>query len=200
MRSSLGLLGILAMGLLPAMAQAEDAATAAKKHLAAGGAYFQQNDFANALKEFEQGRKAKPLPALDYGIARCLEIMERFPEAVGAYERYLKEAPKAKTYKTPQEVFDGFLASLNKRDAKAFVGCLAPETLKEMAGAYAVQGLQRREIVGDGKDDKLAKRWKPTLDVLDKHGLTTKATKDVKVGNFLPALVLAPLGAYLLGR
>src|SRR6476660_3603810 len=79
-----------------------------------------------------------------------------------------KEQPKANAFKTPQEVFDAFLASLNKRDAKAFVGCLAPDTLKEMAGAYAVQGLQRREIAGDGKDDKLAKRWKPTFDVLDK--------------------------------
>ena len=93
-----------------------------------------------------------------------------------------KEQPKAKAYKTPQEVFDAFLVSLNKRDAKAFVGCLAPETLQEMAAASAVQGLQRREVVGDAKDDKLAKRWKPTLDVLDKHGLTAKATKDVKVG------------------
>jgi len=98
-----------------------------------------------------------------------------------------KEQPKAKAYKTPQEVFDAFLAALNKRDSKTFVGCLAPDTLKEMAGAYAVQGMMRRELAETGgkdgaKDDKLAKRWKPTFDVLDKHGLTAKATKDVKLG------------------
>jgi hypothetical protein len=98
-----------------------------------------------------------------------------------------KDQPKAKVFKTPQETFDAFLAALNKRDSKAFVGCLTPDTLKEMAGVYAVQGLLRRELVESGgkdgaKDDKLAKRWKPTFDVLDKHGLTAKATKDVKLG------------------
>jgi hypothetical protein len=96
------------------------------------------------------------------------------------------DKPKDKVYKTPKEVFDAFIEAMNKRDARTFVGCLAPEPLTQMVGFYAVQGLQKRDLATSGtkdgdKDNKLAKRWKPTFDVLDKHGLTVKATKDVKV-------------------
>src|SRR5262249_13978210 len=68
----------------------------AKAHLESGMRYFQQNDYAKALEEFEAGHKPKALPALEDGMARCFEIMERYSEAVAAYERYLKESQKAK--------------------------------------------------------------------------------------------------------
>jgi hypothetical protein len=94
-----------------------------------------------------------------------------------------KDKEKPKAYKTPQEVFDAFLTSLNKRDAKTFVACVDPDTLDQVAAFYAVQGLQRRQRAEGGTTaSKLAKLWKPTLDVLNKHGLTAKATKDVKLG------------------
>jgi hypothetical protein len=96
-----------------------------------------------------------------------------------------KDKPKATVYKTPQEVFDAFIPALNKRDTKTFVGCLAPEVIKKMAGDAARRGIERRIFAQTGgKDggvnDKLMKSWKGTFDVLDKHGLTAEATKKIK--------------------
>jgi hypothetical protein len=97
-----------------------------------------------------------------------------------------KEQPKAKIYKTPQEVFDAFVPALYKRDARTFVGCLAPDVIKRLAGDYARRGVQRRIIAetggkDGGKNEKVLKLWQGTFDVLDKHGLTARATKAVKL-------------------
>lgn len=92
---------------------------------------------------------------------------------------------KAKVYKTPQEVFDAFLTATNKRDARGFVSCLSPEAIKDMAGsrAVAVLDLRARVMAGDkeGKrDEKLVKRFKGLFGVLDRHGLTERAARDIK--------------------
>jgi len=96
-----------------------------------------------------------------------------------------KDKPKATVYKTPQEVFDAFIPAMNKRDTKAYVGCLAPAALKRMAGQLARLGVQRRVFAetggkDGGPNDKLMKSWKGTFEVLDKHGLTGEVTKKIK--------------------
>src|SRR5262245_19968969 len=85
---------------------------------------------------------------------------------------------RAKVYETPQDVFDAFLAAVNKHDSKAFVACLTPEALKDLAARRAVATLQKRaEIKGDRDEEKLDKKYRPILDVLDRHGLTKKEIK-----------------------
>jgi len=96
-----------------------------------------------------------------------------------------KDKPKPAVYKTPQQVFDAFIPALNKRDTKTFVGCLAPEALKRMAGDHARRGVEKRLFAQTGGKDgganeKLMQRWKGVFDVLDKHGLTAKATGKIK--------------------
>jgi hypothetical protein len=81
--------GALFLGSVSAYAR-DDASAA--RHLAAGSKLFQDGNYAGALSEFEAGRKLKPLPALDYGIARSLDLLGRHADAIPVYQRYLYEA------------------------------------------------------------------------------------------------------------
>lgn len=99
-----------------------------------------------------------------------------------------KAKAKAKAYETPKEVFDAYVAALNKRDWKTSIGCLAPSAVKRLAGYVARVGVQRRlfaETGGKdgGPNDKLMKSWKDTFEVLDKHGLKAEATKKIKASD-----------------
>lgn len=91
---------------------------------------------------------------------------------------------KGKVYKTPQEVFDTFVVALKKRDAVIFVGCLTPDSVKHLAGERALRALATRNRVEKSKDKDEQLKYKPMLDVLDKHGLTAKATKDIDPSAF----------------
>jgi tetratricopeptide (TPR) repeat protein len=65
----------------------------ARKHFAAGHAFYASADYEHALEEFQTARRAKPHPALDYNIARCLDRLERYPEAIAAYNSYIASGP-----------------------------------------------------------------------------------------------------------
>ncbi|MEO6954247.1 MAG: tetratricopeptide repeat protein [Polyangia bacterium] len=58
-----------------------------------GAAAYDAGDFQPALEKFQVAAKLAPLPELDYNIARCLDRLERWPEAVVFYERYLDARP-----------------------------------------------------------------------------------------------------------
>jgi hypothetical protein len=105
--------------------------------------------------------------------------------AVGAAQKDKDEKPKAKTYKTPQEVFDAAAASMRKKDFAVMVSCFTPEARHQMALDLAMQGLFFRGKAED--DEKMLTRFKPVFEVMDKHGLTKAATKDVKIKGFRPS-------------
>jgi iron complex outermembrane receptor protein len=65
----------------------------ARKHFTAGHAFYAAADYEHALEEFQTARRARPHPALDYNIARCLDRLERYPEAIAAYKSYLASNP-----------------------------------------------------------------------------------------------------------
>lgn len=72
----------------------DDADTeAAKRHFAAGLELYGLERYVDAIREFEAARVVKPLPAFDFNIGRCHERLERWAEAVAAYERFLAAAP-----------------------------------------------------------------------------------------------------------
>jgi hypothetical protein len=65
----------------------------ALKHYQAGAKYYETGAYENALREFEIGQRRSPSPAFDFNIARCLDRLERVPEAIVAYEKYLANVP-----------------------------------------------------------------------------------------------------------
>jgi tetratricopeptide (TPR) repeat protein len=68
---------------------------AVKRHFSEGKARYEAGDYQGALDQFQQARIIRELPALDYNIARCHERLERWQDAIDAYERYLRGAPDA---------------------------------------------------------------------------------------------------------
>jgi len=115
--------------------------------------------------------------------------------AGAAAQKDKDEKPAAKIYKTPQECFDDAAAAMVKKDRTAMLACFTPEAHKQMAADMAVQGISMRaEMTGKSakdkdkaeKDEALLKKYKQLFDVLDKHGLTEAATKDLKVKDFRP--------------
>lgn len=65
----------------------------ARRHFNAGHAFYASADYEHALEEFQQARRVKPHPALDYNIARCLDRLERWTEAITAYKSYIASNP-----------------------------------------------------------------------------------------------------------
>jgi tetratricopeptide (TPR) repeat protein len=68
---------------------------AAQRHFERGRALYETGHYDEALVEFETAQKLKPLPELDYNIARTDERREAWGEAADAYERYLAAKPDA---------------------------------------------------------------------------------------------------------
>ncbi len=67
----------------------------ARRHFDAGTEAYGGGHYAEALAEFEAARRVRPSPAFDYNIGRCLDRLERFGEAIDAYQRYLAGRPDA---------------------------------------------------------------------------------------------------------
>jgi hypothetical protein len=99
--------------------------------------------------------------------------------ALAAHGRPPLPPAKDKVYKTPQAVFDAAMAASRKKDFKAAVTCLAPEAQKDMAAGFAYAALNIKE----GNTEEVRKGFKPLFDVLERHGLTGKATKDIQTGD-----------------
>src|SRR5262245_50626199 len=79
-----------------ASAQAVDPDTeAARRHFDKGKALYESGRYDDALSEFEVARKLKPLPDLDFNIARTHERREAWGDAISAYQRYLAARPDA---------------------------------------------------------------------------------------------------------
>ena len=66
---------------------------AARRHFDAGLELYGLDRYADAIVEFEQARRLKRIPAFDYNIGKCEERLERWSEAIAAYERFLAAAP-----------------------------------------------------------------------------------------------------------
>ena len=76
----------------------------ARRHFKLGTSAYEAHDYPRALVEFEVARKLRPLPELDYDIARCLDRMERVPEAIDAYERFLSRSPPGEAAQARERV------------------------------------------------------------------------------------------------
>ena len=61
----------------------------ARRHFSLGVSAYNAGSYAAALKEFEAAYEVKPLPAFEFNIARCLDRLERFEQALSAYRRFV---------------------------------------------------------------------------------------------------------------
>lgn len=68
---------------------------AARRHFERGLTHYDAGEYQEALAEFDAVKRFHDSPALDYNIARCYDRLERYPEAVAAYERYVAQKPDA---------------------------------------------------------------------------------------------------------
>lgn len=65
----------------------------ARRHFKRGAELYEGGDYPAAVREFEAARRVKPSPAFEYNIGRCYDRMERYAEAVAAYERFVAAGP-----------------------------------------------------------------------------------------------------------
>jgi tetratricopeptide (TPR) repeat protein len=68
---------------------------AAKAHFLAGEAYYQQANYGDAVKEFNEAHRLSKRPDLLYNISVCYERLGRWDDAIGALQQYLTEKPDA---------------------------------------------------------------------------------------------------------
>jgi tetratricopeptide (TPR) repeat protein len=97
MRSLLALLVIVGTAA-PRIAVAQNIdpdEEAARRHFQRGLTHYDAGEYQEALTEFDAVKRFHDSPALDYNIARCYDRLERYPEAVAAYERYVTQKPDA---------------------------------------------------------------------------------------------------------
>ena len=96
MRSLLVLLVALATASPVAVAQALDPdEEAARRHFERGLTHYDAGEYQEALAEFDAVKRFHDSPALDYNVARCYDRLERYQEAIAAYERYVSQKPDA---------------------------------------------------------------------------------------------------------
>jgi tetratricopeptide (TPR) repeat protein len=87
---------------------------AAKAHFAAGSAYYDQANYADAVKEFNEAFRLSKRSDLLYNIAVCYERLNDLDNAIGALRRYLAERPDA----TDRVTIQSRIANLEKRRAQ----------------------------------------------------------------------------------
>jgi hypothetical protein len=92
---------------------------------------------------------------------------------------------EARKFATPKECFEAFDKAMTKRDARLMVGCMTPAAVKKLAIEMAVYGISlRAKAAALDKKDELVTMSKPFFDVLDRHGLTEKAIKGLKIKGY----------------
>lgn len=104
-------------------------------------------------------------------------------------DRNPEPPPAARVYKSPEAVYAASVAASEKKDAETAVHCIAPSAHADMAAYLAFQALIARKVA-----DRKPKLFAGVLAVLDRHGLTEKATKDISSTDQKAAVkALAPL-------
>src|SRR4051812_8397813 len=68
---------------------------AARAHFMAGSAYYEQANYSDAAKEFNEAHRLSQRPDLLYNIALAYERLERWDEAIASLNRYLRDKPDA---------------------------------------------------------------------------------------------------------
>lgn len=79
-------------GLAPTSSAAAAKSPEAAKRAESGRALYKEGKYLDALLEFQRAYAIAPSAALTYNIARCHERLSQWQDAIGMYERYVREA------------------------------------------------------------------------------------------------------------
>jgi tetratricopeptide (TPR) repeat protein len=112
---------------------------AAKAHYAAGSAYYEQANYADAVKEFNEAYRLSKRTDLLYNIAICYERIDDFDNAIATLQKYLTERPDAKDRVT----IESRIANLTKlRDQKRAALPVQPQPTQPQPQPGQVQPVQ----------------------------------------------------------
>jgi len=117
----------------PPAGEVDPDAEIARGHFLRGVNFYDARDYERALKEFEAARDAKPLPAFDFNIARCLENLGRLDEAVAAYDRFAAATRNARDAEDARQR----AASLRQRIAAAHAVVEKPAPVRRAIPLWA---------------------------------------------------------------
>lgn len=144
MRHAGRLLVLIVLALAPSLARAagdlDPDTEIAQRHFRAGADAYERSDYPTALKEFEEAQRVKPVPAFEFNIARTLDRMERFDEAITHYRKYLATDPRE-----PGEVKDR-LRVLEARKAELDAEKAAADRAAREKAAADEAARARREL------------------------------------------------------
>jgi len=111
---------------------------------------------------------------------RLLILFALLPLLVAAAPPTSQDDPepgyRTRRYNSPRAVFEAYVKAGEKKDYKTALDCLTPDAQKDVAAFTAYLFLSIKSF----NPDEAKKTFKPIYDVMDKHGLTEKATSDVK--------------------
>jgi tetratricopeptide (TPR) repeat protein len=93
--AALTIAALAAAALMPARATAakSEAEREAKAHFQAGETHFKAGEFDEALKEYQAGYEAKPLPGFLVNIAQCQRRLGDLKAARASYQKFVLVAP-----------------------------------------------------------------------------------------------------------
>jgi tetratricopeptide (TPR) repeat protein len=77
----------------PARAKEDPDTEVARRHFQIGRAAYDAGDYQQALESFERANRIKPAAAFDFNIGRCFDRLERYPEAIASYQRFVSSIP-----------------------------------------------------------------------------------------------------------
>jgi tetratricopeptide (TPR) repeat protein len=104
--------------MITRLASADDSLAAARAHLNAGIAYYDEARYDEAAREMEAAYRVRPVAELQYNLAECYDRLGRPEEAARAYQKYLDGTPKA----ADRATVEARIANLQKRGPAAVAG------------------------------------------------------------------------------
>ncbi len=88
--------GALLALLLALPCPAADDVTEARTRFDQGSKLYRAGKYRDAIVQFEAAYRIKPHGAIHYNVAQCWERLEQWPEALQAYQAYLREVADAR--------------------------------------------------------------------------------------------------------
>ncbi len=88
--------GALLALLLALPCPAADDVTEARTRFDQGSKLYRAGKYRDAIVQFEAAYRIKPHGAIHYNVAQCWEKLEQWPEALQAYQAYLREVADAR--------------------------------------------------------------------------------------------------------
>ncbi len=146
--------------LVTASAAGDDGIADAGLRKARGHEAFDSRRFGDALVEYQAALALGRDPRLHYNIAQALAALERYPEALAAYQAFLLQAPPGILNEAQQSKLLVLLAEIKGKVARLEIRCDVPGArvlVREQAvgttplGPVAVNaGAARVEVLADG--------------------------------------------------